>query len=106
MIQIQPIIFAQHFSQNLLDVFEEVVKDANYPPLMTKYLSILAYLVIHQTEGFFQVGQAFSQVSNKTYDEVMNQVFSVWMDKIDCMLTREKKLSLIALLSLLPHKVR
>lgn len=105
MIQLQPVMFAQHFSQNLLDVFEQVVNDANYPPLMTKYLSILAYLVINQTEGFFQVGQAYSHTTIRSYEEIMEQVFAVWMEKIDCMLTQEKKLAMIALMSLLPQKV-
>lgn len=104
--QLQPSLFVERFQNNVLNVFECCVKDENYPPLMTQYLTTIAYMVVHRPENLYQVGQVYSQLQNNAYEDVMGRFFDVWLDKTDCMSLQDKKLSAIALVSILPHKTR
>ena len=68
--KIEPSVFFGDFQANLMFVFEGAVKDENYPPVMSKYFSVLSYLVVHQTESLYQVGQLYCQMNNVSYNEV------------------------------------
>ena len=62
--KIEPSVFFGDFQSNLLFVFDGVIKDENYPPVMTKYFSVLSYLVVYQTESLHQVGQLYCQMNH------------------------------------------
>ena len=71
--KIEPSVFFGDFQSNLLFVFDGVIKDENYPPVMTKYFSVLSYLVVYQTESLHQVGQLYCQMNHVSYDEVSHE---------------------------------
>ena len=72
--KIEPSVFFGDFQSNLVFVFDGAVKDENYPPVMTKYFSVLSYLVVYQTESLHQVGQLYCQVNHVSYDEVSHSL--------------------------------
>lgn len=73
--KIEPSVFFGDFQSNLVFVFDGAVKDENYPPVMTKYFSVLSYLVVYQTESLHQVGQLYCQVNHVSYDEVSHSPY-------------------------------
>lgn len=73
--KIEPAVFFSDFQSNLMFVFDGVIKDENYPPVMTKYISVLSYLVVYQTESLHQAGQLYCQMNHVSFDEVSRLSF-------------------------------
>jgi hypothetical protein len=90
----------------MLSIFNSVIQDTNRARLTCLHLRVLSYLVVNHTDSIFQVGRAYAELNEQGYEEVMDRLFDVWLEKIDCMILVDKKLSAVVLVSLLPLKAR
>lgn len=99
-------ILLENFQSNLLRIFNGVVQDNSRAQLTCRRLRVLSHLVVNHTESLFKVGRAYAELNGQGFEEVMDRLFDVWLEKIDCMALADKKLSSIVLISLLPLKMR
>lgn len=94
------------FQSNIMGVLDFILKDEIYPLLMVDYLSIFAYIVLHHPTGFGDILSQYCKTHTCTYDEVMERLLDIWLDKVDCMTLEDKKVTALALSSMVPHKIK
>ena len=75
---------------------------------MVDYLSIFAYVVMHHPSGFGEVVAMYctKAADGVQHDDVMARFLDIWLDKIDHMTIVDKKVTALALSSMLPHKLK
>ena len=74
---------------------------------MVDYLSIFAYVVMHHPSGFGEFVALYCKTAASfSYDDVMERFLDIWLDKIDYMNIVDKKVTALALCSMIPHKLK
>ncbi|XP_057306163.1 importin-11-like [Hydractinia symbiolongicarpus] len=104
--QLLPNEFLVMYQNTVLKVLKYTLKDENYPPLMVNYVTLLAHIAFRTPQAFFQLCEVYCKMNCCSYDDVMGRLFDLWLDKVDCMMLQEKKMSALSLSSLLPLKVK
>jgi hypothetical protein len=83
-------------------VFENMIQDQDYPPVINAYLSVWARLLL-QNAGFFSgfLGELSLHLQQPDI-QVFNSYLDLWIDKVDTMAQpKQRKLTALALCSLL-----
>ncbi|XP_057689047.1 importin-11 [Corythoichthys intestinalis] len=102
-LKVSPIIGAHMFQPLLQGVLTGVVNGERYPVVMSTYLGIIGRILLQNSSFFSSLLTQLATECGQEIDQLFGSVIEMWVDRLDNITQPErKKLSSLALLSLLP----
>ncbi|XP_077601089.1 importin-11-like [Stigmatopora nigra] len=102
-LKVSPIVGAHIFQPLLQGVLTGVVNGERYPVVMSTYLGIIGRILLQNSSFFSSLLSKLATECGQEIDQLFGSVIEMWVDRLDNITQPErKKLSSLALLSLLP----
>uniref|UniRef100_A0A8I5ZYN9 Importin-11 n=1 Tax=Rattus norvegicus TaxID=10116 RepID=A0A8I5ZYN9_RAT len=102
-LKVNPVLGPQMFQQILPYVFRVVIEGERYPVVMSIYLAVMGRVLLQNASFFSSLLNEMGHEFNQEMDQLLGNVIEMWVDRMDNITQPErKKLSALALLSLLP----
>ncbi|KAL6035978.1 hypothetical protein STEG23_038423, partial [Scotinomys teguina] len=106
-LKVNPVLGPQMFQPILPYVFRGVIEGERYPVVMSIYLAVMGRVLLQNTSFFSSLLNEMAREFNQEMDQLLGNVIEMWVDRVDNITQPErKKLSALALLSLLPSDNR
>ncbi|KAH0512365.1 Importin-11 [Microtus ochrogaster] len=101
--KVNPVLGPQMFQPILPYVFRGVIEGERYPVVMSVYLAVMGRVLLQNASFFSSLLNEMGREFNQEMDQLLGNVIEMWVDRLDNITQPErKKLSALALLSLLP----
>eukprot|EP00073_Rattus_norvegicus_P044707 XP_017446855.1 PREDICTED: importin-11 isoform X1 [Rattus norvegicus] len=102
-LKVNPVLGPQMFQRILPYVFRGVIEGERYPVVMSIYLAVMGRVLLQNASFFSSLLNEMGHEFNQEMDQLLGNVIEMWVDRMDNITQPErKKLSALALLSLLP----
>ncbi|XP_057645829.1 importin-11 isoform X3 [Chionomys nivalis] len=102
-LKVNPVLGPQMFQPILPYVFRGVIEGERYPVVMSVYLAVMGRVLLQNASFFSSLLNEMGREFNQEMDQLLGNVIEMWVDRLDNITQPErKKLSALALLSLLP----
>ncbi|XP_065059985.1 importin-11-like [Rhopilema esculentum] len=91
------------FETVLSKILKIILEDKEYPRVMTSYLTIFGYVLLHNSTIFFNMLQKYCFDVNEKPERAAARFIDVWLEKVDFMSNdKSRQITAMALISLLP----
>ncbi|XP_051924446.1 importin-11 [Hippocampus zosterae] len=102
-LKVRPILGTHMFQPLLPAVLRGLVNGERYPVMMSTYFGIVGRILLQNSSFFSSLLTQMASECGQEMDQLLGSVIEMWVDRMDNITqTERKKLSSLALLSLLP----
>ncbi|KYO29167.1 importin-11 isoform B [Alligator mississippiensis] len=106
-LKVNPVLGPQMFQPLLPSVFRGIIDGERYPVVMSTYLGVIGRVLLQNTSFFSLLLNQMACELGQKVDQLLGNMIEMWVDRIDNITQPERrKLSALALLSLLPSENR
>uniref|UniRef100_A0A8D0HQZ1 Importin-11 n=1 Tax=Sphenodon punctatus TaxID=8508 RepID=A0A8D0HQZ1_SPHPU len=106
-LKVNPVLGPQMFQPLLPSVFRGIIDGERYPVVMSTYLGVIGRVLLQNTSFFSLLLSQMACEFGQELDQLLGNMIEMWVDRMDNITQPERrKLSALALLSLLPSENR